>query len=758
MTESIDGLEKKLFEMVEEKTPDYVKQRKFINFEDKKEITFRLKKEHLYPYDKDKNPQGLDLLNWFKSYEKEARVSTAGIRGPQNILYPEDTRFPINAVGITIATLAKALVAKQKYPGKELHKLAACEVRYNSQLYLELIARIQAALKIVTHLPENRDTIPIWMASFLVFKLDLLGGEYITSSHGISVKNATKDLNNQGSQYLPEESMEFIEKIREIFEITEKQGFYDIKFAALDDSYIDEKLMTKLNNGVDLYVDYLRNGVATDENLSLIKDVKTPIIIENVGGSAYKTLSKVLKELEIEKSFEWFNEAETPFFHGIGKASCDPKGNECFYDYSADATVIKKNADGTISMPVIQTMGYTKKLANKPIGTVVLITDPDHDRLTVVQVEPKAKTPVLNKNGIDFIPLGEDRVLAVYSANQAFLMIMDFLTKELKDKGMFKNHPRFIIKTTASAMAWDEWSEKQGIKVVNVPVGFKEIAGIMKKVEKQLSESPDKDVVVKDVFNQNINLGVNPRLVFAGEESGGMIIGAENLIHSQNGRIAIAMREKSATEAIIVASALISHIQACKLSLADYLYSVFEENKIVARFDGREDISYYNESEPDIDKLKLAKKEGEQKRTENDLFYLTLSMAKENGVVSLENVKEILSSVFKNLDFSNLIDIKFVGDGSYLKFSNKFIEIRPSGTDAKTKAYGGGADKDELLHYASVMGNYSGERNEVYNKFINEEYYKNSKELSLSTYQLWSDEGMPEENFVVPDYASNLKY
>jgi hypothetical protein len=58
---------------------------------------------------------------------------------------------------------------------------------------------------------------PIWLASFLCFKLDLLGGEYITSSHGISVKNATKDLNSQGSQYLPEESMEFVNKIKEIF-------------------------------------------------------------------------------------------------------------------------------------------------------------------------------------------------------------------------------------------------------------------------------------------------------------------------------------------------------------------------------------------------------------------------------------------------------------------------------------------------------------------------------------------------------------
>ena len=47
-------------------------------------------------------------------------VSTAGIRGPQNILYPQDTRFPINLVGIVLATLAKALVAKEKYPDKDI--------------------------------------------------------------------------------------------------------------------------------------------------------------------------------------------------------------------------------------------------------------------------------------------------------------------------------------------------------------------------------------------------------------------------------------------------------------------------------------------------------------------------------------------------------------------------------------------------------------------------------------------------------------
>ena len=72
----------------------------------KNEFTFCLTKELV---------EKLNLKDWFKAYKKEALVSTAGIRGPQNILYPHDTRFPINTIGITLATLAKALVLKEKY-------------------------------------------------------------------------------------------------------------------------------------------------------------------------------------------------------------------------------------------------------------------------------------------------------------------------------------------------------------------------------------------------------------------------------------------------------------------------------------------------------------------------------------------------------------------------------------------------------------------------------------------------------------------
>ncbi len=749
-------LEKSLFETISEKTPDYIKNKNLIDLNNKGEMVFILKKEHLEKYDANQNPEGLGLQEWFENYEKEAKVSTAGIRGPQNILWPWDTRFPINVVGIMLATAAKALVAKEKYPTSELHKIAASEVRYNSDSYLSLIARIQAALGVKTHVPVERKTIPIWLASFLAFKLDLLGGEYITSSHGISVKNATKDLNDQGSQYLPEESMEFVDKIKEIFATTRQNGKYEIKIASEKNPFVDEKLMETLNNGVDLYVEYLKNGVATDANIDLIKNINNKVIIENVGGCAYETLSKVLAQLQVEKSFEWFNTEETPFFHSIGKSDVDPKGNKCFYDWSVDAAVMVKDKDGNVSMPVIESLHYDKKLANKPAGTVVLITDPDHDRLSLTQVESVERIPFLKEIGVDYVKLDDKKILTVYTPNQGFLLIMDFWAKQLKAKGQWDNHPRFMIKTTASAMSWDEWAEKNNVKVVNVPVGFKEIANVMKKVEMQIKQNPEKEVVVKDIYDNEINLGVQPRLIFGGEESGGMIIGPEKLIESKAGRLAVAMREKSATEAIVIAAALVADLEKANKFMSDNLFDVFKSNEIVGKFDVREDIAYYNESEPDIEKLKIAKKDGEALRTKNDIFYLTLAMAKRDGIVSFDQVKEIFQNTFKELNFDNLNDIKFVGDGTFLDFEDKYIEIRPSGTDAKTKAYGAGDNKANLLEFARALGNYSGERTPKYLELISEEYYQNSKDHSLDVYLKWANEGASTDKFEIPDYSKTL--
>lgn len=737
--ENPSQLEKLLLDGVESNTPEDIKTDKIFDYDNKNKFTFTLTKDLV---------EKLELRKWFDSYKKEAMVSTAGIRGPQNVLYPHDTRFPINTIGITLATLAKALVLKEKYPNDELIKLVGCEVRYNSKTYLDIIVRIQSALGIRTLTPLNRQTIPIWLASFLAFKLDLVGAEYITSSHGISVKNATKDLNNQGSQFLPDESIEFVNKIEEILNTVDKDGEYRIDFEASENDLIDEKTMQKLNNGIDLYVEYLKNGVANQKNIELIKNFDKKIVIDAVGGAAYNTLSKILEKLGIQKNFDWLNTQEDPFFHSIGKDIKDGK----FYDWSLDITVVAKNKEGREYFPVVESLKYDEKLKNYPIGTVCLVTDPDHDRLSVVQIEDIKNKAKVNAVGVDTIELDNERILCVFSANQAFLMIMDFWTQMLKESGDFDKHKRFIIKTTASSKTWDEWAKHNGIAVINTPVGFKEIANATKKIEYQIEQGV-KDIKIKDIFAKTISLGDSPRMIFGGEESGGMIIGAQEIIKSLNGRCALAMREKSATEAIIVTSALVASLDA---SLWEHLARVYDKNNIVAKYDVREDIAYYNESEPNIEKLKEAKKLGEGLRTKNDIFYLALAIGMLENKITLENVKEILSSTFKNLDFSNLSDVKFVGDGTYFDFTDKFVEIRPSGTDAKTKAYAGGANRDELFVFAKTLGNYSGDLSEEYKKYLSEDYVNSVKEKSLEVYEKFARTDEDKREFKIPNYKDTF--
>ena len=674
----------------------------------------------------------LNLWEWFSNYKKESQASTGGIRGPQNVLYPWDMRFPINQIGVALATLGKSLVAKEHSQGRQLMKIAGCEVRYNSQKYVELISRIQAAQGIQTLIPKDFSPIPIWMVSFLIFVLDLDGGEHVTSSHSVSTKTATKDLNDQGSQYLSEESLRFVNKIEEILKKAESEG-YCIQFSSSVDKNINFNLLDELDGGTNLYVDYLRKGVANDANLNLIREAKPSIVIDCVGGCMYPTMRKIFERLKISDSLKWLHVDADPLYYNIGKLNYNPKsGEKEYFDLGCDFSILE----------VVKTADYGTKLKDEPIGTIIEVTDPDGDRLIVCEIEGADRKDRLERIGIEFLHLANGRLLSIYTPNQSFLMNMDFYANQLKILGAWDTHPRFIIKTTPSAMSWDEWAHEQEVRVVNVPVGFKEIAAIMKKVEKQLSNSPDAPVIVKDVYGEPINLGLQPRLLFAGEESGGMITGPEELIQSQSGRTAIAMREKSAGESMVLVAALAAHCKANSLHLSDYLETLFAENSIIGRYDIREDVVYYNESEPDPAKLKVAKLEGEAQRDQNDLFFLGLAIAIHEERIALEQVRAILEEAFPPLDFSNLEDVRFVGDGTYFKFRDKFVEVRKSGTDAKTKAYASGNNKEDCRQFAEAFGKYSGRLTASYKNAIGDGYLATIEEKARAIYRRFQRESV----------------
>lgn len=308
--------------------------------------------------------------------------------------------------------------------------------------------------------------------------------------------------------------------------------------------------------------------------------------------------------------------------------------------------------------------------------------------------------------------------------------------KQLKEEGVWQNHPRFIITTSCSSKIWDEWAEKNGIKVITTPVGMKDITQVLMKIENKILENPRKDVVIEDIFERKINLGKNPRMVFGGEESGGMILGLEEFIESKSGRKALGMRQKSAGEASIIATTLAAYLFKNKKLISEYLEEKFKENDIKSIYLIRNDIIYYNESEPDPIKMKKEKIEGEKIRDKLDTFYLSILFAFRDKKINISQVQKILQEVIPQLDFSKLQDIKFAGDSTFFQFNNKmFVQIRRSGTDAKMRGHAGGPNKKDCILYLDKLIHYDGTKTDLYEKLIPKKYRNDIYPLVRKTYQ-----------------------
>ena len=60
------------------------------------EFTFVLKKEHLYPYDKNNNPEGLNLKEWFANYAKNDQKSRSNEK--EDSLTKKHNQFPYRKI------------------------------------------------------------------------------------------------------------------------------------------------------------------------------------------------------------------------------------------------------------------------------------------------------------------------------------------------------------------------------------------------------------------------------------------------------------------------------------------------------------------------------------------------------------------------------------------------------------------------------------------------------------------------------------
>lgn len=692
----------------------------------------------------------INLRNQIEVFAEEAQVSTAGVRENQNVLCPWDHRFRINEYMFALMAEAQTRLVKELQaervaalpavdldvirerlgmsvdvveeifdrPLEEVVELVRSvpvravggEVRSNTPRFTDLMSRIYAAHGLpvlLTEDPHCKDTSNIYLWSFLVFALGLSGGDYFTSSHGAPQKQSDKILAPDGAQFLPDKYARIVDHLFAILEEIESGKGFTVRLAARHDKNLIRRL--SYSRLARLYGDYLRTGPASPIALSKIKQAVRQglrLTLDFFGGSGYKSLHAIFRELEIDGVFAdgYLRTEEDPFFHNIGfrvAKKKDGSGLEVVHD-SVDASV----------PTVVQSCNYDELLQDAPVGRMVFNVDPDADRFVVGQVLPREEAQALEELGIAYINVGSERIFAILSPNQFFLLLAENDRQVALEDGTWKDTNPFDIHTYVSALAWDEWAEFHNIPVVRVPVGFKEIAAVVRQVEEQMAESEGGEITVRAEAGQELRLGARPKLHHAGEESGGKIGGPVKLILNVLGQQILAVREKSSGEACVSAVSLAANLylnggaqEPEAMYLHRVLAKVFEESGVKNPMESRGDIIHYNEAIFDPAELAKAKKEGIAERVVFNAYFENLAQALNDGSSSLEETKATLTGALPGLKelWDALESITIWSDGLQFWFSEGNVKgirdicIRPSGTDAKTKIYFDGTDKASMV-------------------------------------------------------------
>jgi hypothetical protein len=338
----------------------------------------------------------------------------------------------------------------------------------------------------------------------------------------------------------------------------------------------------------------------------------------------------------------------------------------------------------------------------------------------------------LDEIGVVYNIINKKKILAVFIPNKFFHFLheMNFerLTTLMRKGKIDKDRTLVVLKTLASTPAIDKWAGKRkeegfSVEVINTAVGFSKLANVMYRTEGWLREHPGEDVIITDASGKDINIGKDPIIIAAWEESGGIIIGITYGFEDLLGKSFLAEREKSATESILLALALLSKLQKKngKVDLARYLKELYERDDVDTPIDIRFDNKLYV---PDTSE-KAALEENEGQGRKNRIFgaYLAIVISYMKRKLRLEEIKPILKDLFiqeyearkvhekfkldvvllerfKKMDTNSLVDIKFTGDGVMFIFEKGgkqwFVLFRPSGTEPKLKSYGFGSDTKRL--------------------------------------------------------------
>lgn len=307
-------------------------------------------------------------------------------------------------------------------PAIERGVVISYDTRRKSREFAEAAASVLAKNGIKAYL--FADVHPVPMLSYAVRYLKTIAGIMVTASHNPKEYNGYKVYGEDGAQMSPEDTavvVNYINKITDYLSVTGDR---------------DSALILPVPAEVDsTYIEELSKLTLSPEAVEACgKDLK--LVYTPVHGSGYVPVMTILKKLGINVTV-------------------------------VEEQTVKDTEFSTVKVPnpeYKETLSMGIDLANKINADVVFGTDPDSDRLGVA---------IKDDNG-EFTAL---------SGNQVGILLLDYILTKLKKDGKLPANAAVVKSFVTTGMA-KLICDSFGVKLFEVPVGFKFIGEKIKQWEK----------------------------------------------------------------------------------------------------------------------------------------------------------------------------------------------------------------------------------------------------------------------------------
>lgn len=296
------------------------------------------------------------------------------------------------------------------------------DTRRKSREFAEAAASVLAKNGIKAYLFD--DVHPVPMLSYAVRYLNTIAGIMVTASHNPKEYNGYKVYGEDGAQMSPEDTAVVVSYISQITDYLSVEGDRESSLILPVPAEVDAT-----------YIEELSKLTLSPEAVEACgKDLK--LVYTPVHGSGYVPVMTILKKLGINVTVvEEQTKKDTEF-----------------------STVKVPNPEykETLSMGI--------DLANKINADVVFGTDPDSDRLGVAIKDDKGEFTAL-------------------SGNQVGILLLDYILNKLKKDNKLPANAAVVKSFVTTGMA-KLICDSFGVKLFEVPVGFKFIGEKIKQWEK----------------------------------------------------------------------------------------------------------------------------------------------------------------------------------------------------------------------------------------------------------------------------------